>query len=282
MARRGRGSQGKKRQKQQNQFEELDKYPVSPPHSFARIVRDLRTLNVLYQVIEPPLNKKETEQKDQIMDIFVQALNADIEEIDADPVAYLRAAMDQIIKSYRMKISKKSRSKIFYYIRRDLIGYGRMDVLMNDANVEDISLDGTNVPIFAYHRKFESVETTIAWPTDDELEAYVIKLAQRCGKHISVAEPLLDATLMDGSRIVMKLGREVSTRGSAFCIRRFREDPFSPCDIVAFRTMTSLMVAYLWIAFQQGVSMLFVVVPLLENYDLKCDVSLYSMANENR
>ena len=259
MARRGRKNQGQGRKKQQqSQFEEMDKYPVSPPHSFARIVRDLRTLNLIYQVIEPPLNKKETEQKDQIMDIFVQALNADIEEIDADPVAYLRAAMDQIIKSYRMKISKKSRSKIFYYIRRDLIGYGRMDVLMNDANVEDISLDGTNVPIFAYHRKFESVETTIAWPTDDELEAYVIKLAQRCGKHISVAEPLLDATLMDGSRIVMKLGREVSTRGSAFCIRRFREDPFSPCDIVAFRTMTSLMVAYLWIAFQQGVSMLFV------------------------
>ena len=167
----------------------MDKYPVSPPHSFARIVRDLRTLNIIYQVIEPPLNKKETEQKDQIMDIFVQALNADIEEIDADPVAYLRAAMDQIIKSYRLKISKKSRSKIFYYIRRDLIGYGRMDVLMNDSNVEDISLDGTNVPIFAYHRKFESIETTIAWPTDDELEAYVIKLAQRCGKHISVAEP---------------------------------------------------------------------------------------------
>jgi len=259
MARRGRKGQGQGRRKQQqSQFEEMDKYPVSPPHSFARIVRDLRTLNLIYQVIEPPLNKKEIEQKDQIMEIFVQALNADIEEIDADPVAYLRAAMDQIIKSYRLKISKKSRSKIFYYIRRDLIGYGRMDVLMNDANVEDISLDGTNVPIFAYHRKFESVETTIAWPTDDELEAYVIKLAQRCGKHISVAEPLLDATLMDGSRIVMKLGREVSTRGSAFCIRRFREDPFSPCDIVAFRTMTSLMVAYLWIAFQQGVSMLFV------------------------
>ncbi len=114
----------------------MDKYPVSPPHSFARIVRDLRTLNLIYQVIEPPLNKKETEQKDQIMDIFVQALNADIEEIDADPVAYLRAAMDQIIKSYRMKISKKSRSKIFYYIRRDLIGYGRMDVLMNGESLD--------------------------------------------------------------------------------------------------------------------------------------------------
>ena len=90
MARRGRKNQGQGRKKQQQaQFEEMDKYPVSPPHSFARIVRDLRTLNLIYQVIEPPLNKKETEQKDQIMDIFVQALNADIEEIDADPVAYL-------------------------------------------------------------------------------------------------------------------------------------------------------------------------------------------------
>ena len=78
--------------------------------------------------------------------------------------------MDKVIKSYSMKINKKSKSKLFYYLRRDLIGYGKMDVLMNDVNVEDISLDGTNVPIFAYHRKFESVETTCVWETDEELE----------------------------------------------------------------------------------------------------------------
>ena len=250
--------QRRRREQQRKQYDELDKYPVLPPHAFARIVRDLRTLNILYQVIEPPLTKKEQEKFEGILDIFVRSLTADITEIDTDPVAYLRAAMDQIIKSYSMRVSKKSRSKIFYYIKRDLIGYGRMDVLMNDPNVEDISLDGVAIPIFAYHRKFESVETTIAWPDDAELESYVIKLAQRCGKHISIAEPLLDATLMDGSRIVMKLGYEISTRGSTFCIRRFREDPFSPCDIIAFRTMTSLMVAYMWICFQQGISMLFV------------------------
>ena len=239
-------------------YDELDKYPVMPPHAFARIVRDKRTLNIIYQIIEPPMTKKEQEQLDEIMDIFIRSLQSNIEEIDTQPEAYLRAAMDKVIKSYGMKISKKSKSKIFYYIRRDLVGYGKMDVLMNDVNVEDISLDGTGVPIFAYHRKFESVETTCVWNTDDELESYVIKLAQRCGKHISVADPLLDATLMDGSRIVMKLGREVSTRGSSFCIRRFKDDPFSPADIVAFRTMSSLMVAYLWIAFQNEVPMLFV------------------------
>ncbi len=231
---------------------------MQPPHAFARIVRDKRTLNIIYQIIEPPLTKKEREFKEEIMDIFVKSLSANIEEIDADPKIYLRSAMERIVKAYGIKANAKSKGKIFYYLERDLIGYGRMDVMMNDPNVEDISLDGTGIPIFAYHRKFESVETTCSWDNDDELESYIIKLAQRCGKHISVAEPLLDATLMDGSRIVMKLGHEISTKGSTFCIRRFREDPFSPCDVVAFRTMTSLMVAYLWIAFQQGVSMLFV------------------------
>jgi flagellar protein FlaI len=259
MARKNNKGGGKRQRAQQRaQYDELDKYPVLPPHAFARIVRDKQTLNIIYQIIEPPMTKIEQEQRDEILDIFIRSLTANIEEIDANPEAYIRTAMDKVIKAYGMKINKKSKSKIFYYLRRDLIGYGEMDVLMNDINVEDISLDGTNVPIFAYHRKFESVETTCVWKTDEELESYVIKLAQRCGKHISVADPLLDATLMDGSRIVMKLGREVSTRGSAFCIRRFKDDPFSPADIVAFRTMSSLMVAYLWIAFQNEVPMLFV------------------------
>ena len=257
---RGKRGDSRKRQRAQQraQYDELDKYPVMPPHAFARVVRDKATLNIIYQIIEPPMTKKEEQYREEIMDIFIRSLTANIDEIDANPEAYLRTAMDKVIKSYGMKINKKSKSKIFYYLRRDLIGYGEMDVLMNDANVEDISLDGTNVPIFAYHRKFESVETTCIWKTDDELESYVIKLAQRCGKHISVADPLLDATLMDGSRIVMKLGHEVSTRGSSFCIRRFKDDPFSPADIIAFRTMSSLMVSYLWIAFQNEVPMLFV------------------------
>jgi flagellar protein FlaI len=254
----GKGGGKRKRSQQRAQYDELDKYPVLPPHAFARIVRDRQSLNVLYQIIEPPMTKKEQEQREEIMDIFIRSLTANIEEIDADPEAYLRTALDKVIKAYGMKINKKSKSKMFYYLRRDLIGYGRMDMMMHDINVEDISCDGTNVPIFAYHRKFESVETTCVWETDDILESFVIKLAQRCGKHISVAEPLLDATLMDGSRIVMKLGREISTRGSAFCIRRFKDDPFSPADIVAFRTMSSLMVAYLWVCFQNEVSMLFV------------------------
>ena len=100
MARRGRKNQGQGRKKQQqSQFEEMDKYPVSPPHSFARIVRDLRTLNIIYQVIEPPLNKKETEQKDQIMEIGINDQEWD-EDGEADLKGCLEFAGDKSGKQH--------------------------------------------------------------------------------------------------------------------------------------------------------------------------------------
>ena len=150
MARKRGGGQKRQRNQQRAMYDELDKYPVMPPHAFARIVRDKRTLNIIYQIIEPPLNKKEQEWRDELLDIFIRSLTANIEEIDADPTAYLRTAMDKVIKAYGMKINKKSKSKLFYYLRRDLVGYGKMDVLMNDANVEDISLDGTNAVSYTH------------------------------------------------------------------------------------------------------------------------------------
>ena len=112
MARKGGSSQKRQRNQQRAMYDELDKYPVMPPHAFARIVRDKRTLNIIYQIIEPPLNKKEQEWRDELLDIFIRSLTANIEEIDADPTAYLRTAMDKVIKAYGMKINKKSKSKI--------------------------------------------------------------------------------------------------------------------------------------------------------------------------
>ncbi len=85
MARKKGGGERRQRAKQRQQYDELDKYPVLPPHAFARIVRDRTTLNIIYQIIEPPMTKKEQEQREEIMDIFIRSLTANIEEIDSNP-----------------------------------------------------------------------------------------------------------------------------------------------------------------------------------------------------
>jgi flagellar protein FlaI len=239
-------------------FEEIEVYPLIEPFAYARVLYNRREHTRFYEVIEPTLNEKEKEILQTIEDAFTKSLNIRIDELDKNPANYLREAMESIIKSYSLPVAREEEDKLFYFIERDLLGYGKINVLMRDPNIEDISCDGPGIPIYIYHRRFESMETNIVYTEEHELESYVIRLAQRCGKHISTASPLIDATLLDGSRIVMTLGKEVSTKGSTFTIRKFREDPFTPPDLVTFKTLSPLMLAYVWLAVQYGMSILFV------------------------
>ena len=239
-------------------FEELDTYPVRPPFSYVRVLFDKRDYSRFYYVVEPKATKQETEDLNTIKEVLQRALNINRETLDESQEDFLKQAVDDILDSYRLKSRKSNREKIHYYIERDLIGYGLIETMMRDPNIEDVSCDGPGVEIFVYHRRFESLRTNVMWEDELELEQYIIRMAQRCGKHISIAEPLLDATLMDGSRIVMTLGREVSTKGSTFTIRRFRDEPFTPVDLLEFKTFSSMQIAFFWLALQYGMSMLFV------------------------
>ena len=239
-------------------FEELDTYPVRPPFSYVRVLFDKRDYSRFYYVVEPKASKQELDDLHTIKEVLQRALNIDRDTMDESQEDFLKQAVDDILNSYRLKSRKSNREKIHYFIERDLIGYGRVDTMMRDPNIEDVSCDGPNVEVFVYHRRFESLRTNVMWDDELELEQYIIRMAQRCGKHISIAEPLLDATLMDGSRIVMTLGREVSTKGSTFTIRRFRDEPFTPVDLLEFKTFSSMQIAFFWMAMQYGMSMLFV------------------------
>jgi flagellar protein FlaI len=122
--------------------------------------------------------------------------------------------------------------------------------------IEEISCDGTSVPLYVWHREFESVPTNIMYGNDDELNNFVQKLSYVGGKHASLANPIVDASLPDGSRINMTLGSEITKRGSTFTIRRFRADPITIIDLIKFRTISVYEAAYLWYAVENNSTML--------------------------
>ncbi|MEM2976850.1 MAG: type II/IV secretion system ATPase subunit, partial [Thermoplasmata archaeon] len=207
-------------------------------------------------VIEPQLNEKEKEILAFLKDTISKTLDYTLEEATTkDKEEYLRKSIDALLLSRGIKLSDTSKDKIMYYIIRDFVGYGIIDVMMIDPNIEDISCDGTRVPIYIFHRKYQSMKSNLVFNTDDEANSFIIGLAQKCGKTISVAEPLLDATVPDGSRLQATLAREVTTRGTSFTIRRFRDNPFTPCDLMRMKTMSVDIVAYLWLAIEHGESM---------------------------
>jgi len=246
-------------------YEELDEYPIVEGYSSVKILFDKKNYKRIYQAIEPPLSPQEKSALDRIMDILKRTFSLRVDQLDdeAKVSAYLNKEVKKIANEYNIRIGKRKidrqeLEKLLYFVKRDQLGYGPIDILMHDPNIEDISVDAPMTPVYIYHRHHENMESTISWGVEAELDSYIVRLAQRCGKHISVAEPLLDSTLMDGSRVVMKLGREVSTRGSTFTIRKFREDPFTPLDLVKFGTLNDLTMAWTWLAVQYGMNMLFV------------------------
>src|SRR4030042_2471367 len=76
---------------------------------------------------------------------------------------------------------KKIKEKIYYHLFRDFLGYNKIDILMKDEGIEDISCDGHQVPIFIYHKKYDAITTNIKFDDEKELNSFVVRLAQICG-----------------------------------------------------------------------------------------------------
>jgi archaeal flagellar protein FlaI len=233
--------------------EELEVFPVNPPYAYVQIIRNNRTHDILYHVIEPKLTREERLLLEFVESTMVDVLDLKPEELDKEDLAdYIRKKFDQVADDYSLRLGdedstpEESRERLLYYVLRDFIGEGPIDCFVRDPMLEDISCDGPHQPLFIYHRKYESVTTTVRFRDHPHLDSFVIRMAQRAGKHISIAEPILDATMRDGSRLQATLAKEVSTFGSTFTIRKFRDVPFTPIDLVRFGTMSSQMLAFLW------------------------------------
>jgi flagellar protein FlaI len=236
---------------------ELDFYPVLEPFAYIKILKDTESLDKYYKVIEPQLSDTEQTSLNFIQTTLMNLIDIRLDELPYTKVeAFLVERIDRIIRDYKMDINPMLKNKILYYVKRDFLWYGKIDPLMRDPNIEDISCDGSNLPIFLYHRKYGSLKSNIQFPKEEILSEFVIKLAQKCGKHISIAEPMLDATMPDGSRIQITLSKAVTTKGSTFTIRKFRADPITATDLISYKTMSPEMVAYMWLAVENGVNAL--------------------------
>ncbi|MHA2297132.1 MAG: type II/IV secretion system ATPase subunit [Candidatus Hodarchaeales archaeon] len=235
-----------------------ESYGLIIPFAYALIQTDPKTRSVRYSVVEAPLNTQEEDWLNIIKDNMTESLDIDFNKLTNSEEAsdYLRKNMINIVKEFGLKLEEKIFEKLFYHVTRDFIGFGKVEPLLNDAKIEDISCDGVKVPIYIWHKTHESISTNIKFDTDDELDSFVIKVAQRSGRHISVADPLLDASLPDGSRVQLTFGNEVTRRGSTFTIRKFRSDPMTVVHLIQYNTLDEDQAAYYWYTMEHGKSVL--------------------------
>ncbi len=233
-------------------LEELAFYPLEEPFSYASIVKDINSLEKYYLVIEPPLKEDEIEFLGFVYKQLMESLDVRFDQVKDKATEFILLQVDRILKSYQVEISEDFRKRLMYYTIQRFLRYGKIDPLMRDSKIEDISCDGAGVPVYVFHRDYGSLASNIIFKNEEELSSFVVLLAQKCGKHISIANPMLDATLPDGSRVQMTLSSEITTRGSTFTIRKFRSDPLTPVDLINYNTMSPEILAFLWMIVEYG------------------------------
>jgi flagellar protein FlaI len=225
----------------------------------AKIYWDKRRQSYFYELVEPKLDEKTKETFDKIKELIEHRLDVDLSKLNLIKAKeYLKIQLDEVIKYFKFQLSDEQLEKIRYYLERDLLGLGKIDALMKDLNIEDISCDGVNIPIFVFHRdpRLGSIPTNVVFSDSEELDSFIIKLAQLAGKSISIAEPLVDGTLPDGSRLQATLGTDIARRGSNFTIRKFLEEPLTPIHLIKYGTADERIMAYIWLAVDYGRSIL--------------------------
>ncbi len=233
-------------------------YPLLEPLASANLRWVPEDKVLKYFVTEPKLTKAEKEilekvKKDltELIDIELSALNE-----KGNAMGYLEDKVRKVLSDENMHPDKSQYVKMMYYIFRDFVGLNEIEPLMHDPYIEDIGCDGVNSPLYIVHKKFGTIESNVIYKDSDYLNNFVVKLSERCGRYISYARPLLDGSLPDGSRVQASLAKDVTTRGPTFSIRRFRKYPLSPVEMMNLGTVSSDVLAYLWLVVQSGVSII--------------------------
>jgi len=234
------------------------KYPLILPFAYAHIVWDQKERQLKYFLEEPELSDKERKFLDKISTTLMDLIEVGLTSIKSTPQAmvYLEEQIKKVLKELSVPIAADQYVRTMYYIFRNYVGLNKIEPLLRDPWLEDIGCDGVGIPLYVVHRRYGSIRTNIVYDKIETLREFVIKLSERCGRYVSYAEPILDGTLPDGSRINATLAGDIATRGPTFSIRKFAERPFSPIDQIELNTISSLGMAYFWYLVESGISLM--------------------------
>lgn len=229
-------------------FNVIERYTLSPPFAYAVIAEDPEAKLPYYFVDELELTNQEKILYNNIIAVLQTELKAPRE--DVNPKKYFAQEAQKIADRYQLTTSKNAQvswAKILYYAGRDMVGFGSIDPMMQDASIEDISVDGAKKPVYIYHKKYESLETNLIFSSEEKLDDTIVRLVHMSGKHVSTAFPVVDATMPGKHRLAATFRKEVSPQGSTLTIRKFRADPITIIDLINYGVLDYLMAAYAWL-----------------------------------
>lgn len=228
-------------------YKSIQRYGLIPPFCYVSILQNNEFADIIYTVDELPLNEEEVKIYYSVKDLLEKQIDSPrlLDNLEAS----FTSEVGRLLKEHFIgsKMQPLMLEKVKYYLKRDVLGFGPIDPLFHDPFIEDITCGGASKPIYVYHRRYEGLRTNVVFRDAEFLDGFVMKMVHRAGKHISAAHPIVDASLPGNHRLAALYKKEVTTMGSSFTIRKFREDPITVVDLINSDTLDIDMAAYIWL-----------------------------------
>lgn len=194
-----------------------------------------------YNVTLPKFSDSERELFNEIRGKLVEVAVAQGEDFNIDEDSFTGE-----VKDFLRTKGVRDVDRLAAQISQEMLGYGQLDPLIKDDDLEEIMVIGTNKNVFVYHRKMGMMITNIVFEDDADIKAIIDVIARQVNRRIDQQTPILDARLADGSRVNATIP-PVSADGSTLTIRKFKKDPLTVVDLINFKTMSSHLAAFLWV-----------------------------------
>lgn len=202
----------------------------------------------IYELRIPKLSDDEKKLLKKIKERAISEIQIDpdsIPDFETRRRVFLKAVRD-MIKEVNPHLSEGRIEFLSEYTVQNMIGYGRLDPLVRDDNLEEIMVIGTNKPVYVWHRRFNMCKTNILFENEKEIMNIIERIAREVGRRIDQQSPLLDARLPDGSRVNATIP-PISLEGPTITIRKFKKDPLTIIDLIKYGTLNTDIAALLWI-----------------------------------
>lgn len=225
-------------------------------HCSVQIIWDAGSGKCLYDLIEPSLTGDELRTYEAIVAELHKKPRSELEAMKrSGGRERIRQKFERLCRE--RSVPETLKEKLRYFIERDFWGYKKIDALLKDQNVEDVSCNGYGSPVYVYVPEYESIPTGISFKNEEDLDDFILYLVQRGGKSISAAHPIQDVSLPDGSRLNGTIYREISSNGTTFSIRVANRTRRA-AELLRQRTFSPESLAFLWMAMENRCSMAFI------------------------
>ncbi len=154
----------------------------------------------------------------------------------------IRTLLLELLAEEATPLSLAERETLFAEILDDVFGLGPLEPLLRDPTVSDILVNTCKNVFVERTGVLERVEAN--FQDDKHLMRVIDRIVSGVGRRIDDSSPLVDARLLDGSR-VNAIIPPLAVDGPLLSIRRFPAERLKADDLVSLRALTKPMLDFL-------------------------------------